>query len=101
MEQLRLPRLAGTREAVGDLLAEQQVASSLRGEDLVVLCRDLASASTSFADQLVKEVVEERGAAALVLVGAPDRFVQLVRESAARRGASDRVKVQSGAEAGV
>ena len=101
MEQLRLPRLAGTREAVGDLLAEQQVAPSLAGEELVVLCRDLASGSTSFADQLVKEVLEQRGASAIVLVGAPSRFVALVQESAQRRGVADRVRVSSGAEAGV
>ena len=101
MEQLRLPRLAGTREAVTDLLAEQHVPASLTGECLGVLCRDLASGSTSFADELVKQVLTERDAAELTLVGAPERFVTLVRAAAQRRGVADRVHVRSGAELGV
>lgn len=101
MVQLRLPRLVGTREAVGDLLAEQSVPASLNGERLVVLCRDLASGSTSFADELVKQVLVDRGAAELTLVGAPERFVAYVRAAAERRGAPERVQVRSGAELGV
>lgn len=101
MPQLRLPRLVGTREAVSDLLAEQQLPASLAGETVVVQCRDLASGSTSFADELVKQVLGDRGAATLTLVGAPDRFVAYVRAAAERRGVVARVTVRSGAELAV
>ena len=98
MPQLRLPRLVGTREAVTDLLAEQQVPASLRDEPLVVLCRVVASGSTSFADELVRQVVEVRDARELVLVGAPERLLRYVRDAAGRRGVSSRVVARSGAE---
>ncbi|MDP9396833.1 MAG: hypothetical protein M3P96_02960 [Actinomycetota bacterium] len=98
MEKLILPRLAGTREAVDDLLAEQQLPEELVGERLAVLCADLASGSSSFADQLVLEVLVNRGADELVLVGAPERFVQYVRAAAKRRGVAGRVAERSGAE---
>lgn len=101
METLLLPRLVGTREAVRDLLAEQDVSGSLAGESLVVLGRDLASGSSSFADELVVEVLERRKADHLILVGMPDQFVRHVRESAARRDVSERVSLRSGAELGV
>jgi hypothetical protein len=101
MEQLRLPRLVGTREAVRDVLDEQGVRPTLAGEQVVVLARDLASGSTSFADELVKELLCERDAAELSLVGAPERFVEHVRAAAARRGVADKVHVRSGAELGV
>lgn len=101
MARLRLPRLVGTREAVSDLMAEQQIAASLRGERLVVLCRDLAAGSMSFADELVKQVLDERCADELVLVGAPQRFVGGVRAAAQRRSVADRVHVRTAVEAGV
>jgi hypothetical protein len=101
MEQLRLPRLVGTREAVTDVLHEQGVPATLAGEQVAVLARDLASGSASFADELVKEVLCERGAAELSLVGAPERFVEHVHAAAVRRGVADKVHVRSAAELGV
>src|SRR4051794_13457768 len=79
--ELVLPRLVGTREAVNDLLVDQEVPQALAGERVLVLCRRLASASTSFADQLVKTVLVEREASELVLVGAPVRFADHVLQS--------------------
>lgn len=101
MEHLTLPRLAGTRETVGDLLASQSVPVSLDGQVVVVLSRALASGSPSFADELVKEVLGERGAAELVLVGSSPRFTHHVEAAAARRHLAERVRVGSGAELGV
>lgn len=101
MEQLRLPRLVGTRAAVADLLSEQHVAGALGGDRLVVLCRDLAAASATFADELVKQALIDRGAAELTLVGAPERFVADVHAAAERRGVADRVQVRRAAEIGV
>ncbi len=101
MQVLKLPRLVGTREAVRDLMIDQGVSSSLRAEPFVVLCRDLATGSTSFADELVKTVLEDGGAQALILVGAPDRFLNHVQSSAERRHVAGKVVVGSGAEVGV
>jgi hypothetical protein len=99
--RITLPRLVGTRETARDLLAEHGVPESLTSERVVVLCRDLASGSTSFADELVKELLVDRAATQLILVGAPERFVDHVRAAAARRGVAERVQVRSGAELGV
>ena len=101
MEQIVLPRLAGTREAVGDLLSAQSVPSRLSGQTVVVLCRELASGSPSFADELVKELLEDRAAAELVLVGPPARFQHHVEAAAVRRDVADRVRLGTGAELGV
>ncbi len=101
MAKLILPRLAGTREAVADLLEEQGVAEILQGEDLVVVANELTSGSSSFADELVREALEERKAQGLVLVGPPDLFTARVLASAERRDLSHRVRVASGAEVGV
>ena len=89
--ELVLPRLAGTRDLVSQLLADQRVPADLHGATVVVLARELASASASFADALVREVVEVRGARELALVGAPDHFVQQVDGAASRRGVAGSV----------
>jgi len=100
-EVLRLPRLVGTREAVHDLLAEQGTAASLKGASLIVVATELAAGSTSFADELVQEVLTRRGANQLVLVGGPASFLSRVRESAAARELSGSVVVETAAKAGV
>ncbi len=97
METLTLPRLVGSREAVRDLLAEQSISEDLSDDGLVVLCRDLASGSSSFADELVFEVLQRRRAPELVIVGAPIRFGQRVEESASRRGVEHQVSIKMGA----
>lgn len=88
--RLDLPRLASSREAANALV------SSARGElkDAVVTvnCRDLLSGSPSFADELVKRVLEVGGAAELVLVGAPRDFTNYVRDSAHSRAVLSRVR---------
>ncbi len=97
MVELVLPRLVGTREAVGDLLNEQAVPSRLEGKDLVLLCRDLAAGSTSFADELVLQILVRRRALRLVLVAAPSSFVTRTRDAARRRGVQDQVVVDTAA----
>lgn len=101
MQLIVLPRLAGTREAVGDLLAAHEVPGPLSGQTVIVLCRELASGSPSFADELVKELIEDRAAAELVLVGAPALFQRHVEAAAVRRDVAGRVRLGSGAELGV
>lgn len=92
MNSLLLPRLAGTRELVGDLLREQELPDSLSGCPLVVYARDLSSGSSSFADQLVCEGVLDRGASEILLVGAPPAFAERVKAAARRRGVGPRVR---------
>jgi dihydroxyacetone kinase DhaKLM complex PTS-EIIA-like component DhaM len=101
MVRLRLPRLVGRREAVADLLTTQQVPPALLDEDVVLLCRDLATGSASFADELVKDLLQQRGAARLLLVGAPERFVEDARAAAVRHGVDGRVLVRTAVEVGV
>jgi len=80
---------------------DQSVSKELAGEQVFVMCRNLASGSTSFADQLVKELLVERKADDLILVGAPQRFASYVLESADRRGVRSRVNVQASAQLSV
>lgn len=98
MATLELPRLAGTREAVSDLLADAGVSVSLAGQDVVVFARALASGSPSFADELVRAVLEVRGADHLILVGSPSLFATRVREAARRRGVYDKFQEAQAAE---
>lgn len=98
MATLELPRLAGTREAVSDLLADRGIALNLAGEDLVVFARALASGSPAFADELVREVLDVRGADHLTLVGSPGLFAARVREAARRRGVHDKFRESQATE---
>jgi hypothetical protein len=90
---LVLPRLAGTREAARDLAEDQQLPPTLRDLHVELLCGELASGSTSFADELVSILFADRNAASVELIGAPYRFVNHFRASADRRGFADRVRV--------
>ncbi|SDQ10237.1 hypothetical protein [Quadrisphaera sp. DSM 44207] len=98
MTEIVLPRLAGTRDALRQLLHDQRVGDDLGGRPAVVFCRDLVSGSPSFADELVREVLEVRGARELVLVGAPDLFWDRVAQAATRRGRAGAVRRMSAAE---
>ena len=101
MTRLDLPRLAGRREEVTALIAEQRVPPSLDGEVLVALCGALVGASESFADELVRQVLVERRAAELALVGVSDEFATSVGEAAVRYGVARRVHRRRAVEVGV
>jgi hypothetical protein len=97
--ELRLPRLVGTREAAVDLMDAQEIPPQLAGADVVVFCDDLATGSASFADELVRQVLDVRGGGTLMLVGAPQPFWARVSEAADRRGLATQVALKSAAEA--
>lgn len=101
MYRLRLPYLAGRREHVHELLAAQGIPASLAGEVLVVLGRDMAAASESFADELVREIVVVRGAAQMALVGAPAALVEHCLIAAIVQGVEGRVQRRRAVEVGV
>lgn len=101
MQTLVLPRLAGTREAVADLVAEQKLPGDLRGTDVIVVGADLLAGSSSFADELVKETLVQRHADHLVLVGVSGVFDERLRAAAERRGVQGKLRHKSAVEAGV
>lgn len=102
MQVIRLPRLGGTREAANSALdAAIGQQESVRGESVVLLGRDLLSSSESFADQLVKRLLEEERVAEIVLVAPPKRFEMDMIASAHRRGVSERVRKDSAARVAV
>lgn len=84
MMVLKLPRLIGSREAAVALVA-QALPADASGEPVEVDCRDLVSASRSFADELVEQLLVARRVADIVLLGASPQFADLVREAAVRR----------------
>lgn len=90
MVQLLLPRLVGTREAVADLMDDQELPDTFDGADLIVRAADLVTGSTSFADELVKEAFVRR-ATGVVVEGAPRRFSDHVRVAAERQGVAKKV----------
>ena len=98
MHHIDLEGLLGTRESADDLLAKTQLPRDLQGETVVLYCRDLLTGSTSFADQLVKQLITNRGADEVVLVGAPVRFQQHMHAAATRRQVSGRVRTESAAK---
>ena len=101
MERLHLPWVLGPREKLVQLIEEQGLSASLAGERLILLCRNLATASESVMDELVRQVLVDRDAAELAIVAAPRDFVAGVREAAARYGMADRVAERRAVEVGV
>ncbi len=93
MQQLRitLPRLIGSRESADDLL--EPLLDDLRGAELLVDCRELLTASPSFADQLVGSSLGEGGAAGLTLLSPPPSFRADIEKAASKRGLASRVTV--------
>lgn len=101
MQRIDLSGLFGTRESAADVIAMSGLPSDLSGQTVAIYCRDLLTGSTSFADQLVRAIVRERRADAIVLVGAPPRFAQHMLDAAERRGVSGKVRQESAAELSV
>lgn len=89
---ISLPRLIGSRESADDLL--DSVADDLAGADVLVDCRELLTASPSFADQLVGSSLDLGRAAHLVLLSPPPAFRSDVERSARKRGLDGRVQVR-------
>ena len=98
MQELVLAGLLGTRESADDLVARAGLPRDLAGSGVVLFCRDLLSGSTSFADQLVDELVAKRHADSVIVVGAPERFRKHMLDAARRRGLSGRVRIESAAQ---
>jgi hypothetical protein len=96
MIEIKLPPLVGSREAANIFVS--RLPERLTNEDVWINCRDLVSGSPSFADQLVKRLVEEKDARSLTVVGATDRFAGYFTESAQARRVPNRVHLATLAE---
>lgn len=94
-ETISLPRLVGSREAANEIIARLP---SLIGETVILDCRVLVSGSSSFADQLVTRLFEEKKIAELQVVGVIDDFWDYLKDAAKGIRRLDKVKkVESGA----
>lgn len=89
MIEIDLPRLVGSRSAASALVAAY--GSCIKGERVVVNCRDLRSATPSFVDELVKRVLVEGEAAELVVLGGDEDFLRYVHDSAQAHDVDERV----------
>lgn len=82
--ELLLPRLVATRQAVADLLTEDNLPADLTGETVVVVGRELSASTASFADELVKELAA-RNASRILLLNTPEVFTKDAESSAQSR----------------
>lgn len=98
---LSLPRLLGTRQAAAALFQEQDLPHDLLGESLVVLCREVASATISSLDELLIEAFDNRKVEQVLLVGASDELRNSFSEVAERHKVASRVLVKTALDAGV
>lgn len=87
MLTINLPRLVGSREAANALVAD--LTGDAAGSDVVVNCRELISASPSFADQLVRRLLVEEKVQALIFDGADHEFQRQIRYAASQRGVTE------------
>jgi hypothetical protein len=86
---MTLPERAGSRGEAQHLL--ERVPRSLAGTELRFDGHQLGAGSSSFMDELVKEVLVERGASSLILDGITPRAAEFARAAAARRGVAGRL----------
>lgn len=94
-----LPRLVGSRESANSLVA--RTGAQLKGERVVVNCRELRSATGSFVDQLVKVVFEEHQAAEMVVLAASPEFLEQVHRAATAHGVDELITERpAGSEVG-
>ena len=81
---LELPRLAGSRDLATRLTAD--LPAKLGRSRVEVNAESLASVAPSFADELVKQILVNRGARELTVLTASDRFAHYLARSANNRG---------------
>jgi hypothetical protein len=82
-----LPRLGGTRDDADKWLADAGLPTGApQGATIVLLGRDVMAVSTSFADQLVKRLLEDRPDLSVVMVSPPKRLERNLGDARERRG---------------
>lgn len=86
---VRLPRLVAGRDLARALT--RRLPEHLQGVEVVLDSRELASGSSSFADEIVEQVLAVRKADCLELLGGPGDFATALVAGARARGLHDRV----------
>lgn len=82
------PEHAGARDQARDLV---ESLPDLSGRDVVLDCARLLVGTPSFLDEIVKQVLDHRGAQSLCVHGASGRVQDLLQRSAQNRGLRDRL----------
>lgn len=90
---IEAPQRMGARASAQRLLA--QVPADLGGQTVEVNCEG-SWPTTSFVDELIVEIIERRGAAALVFRDGGEALCELVAYCASDRGLLDRVACSVG-----
>lgn len=94
MTVLDAPALAGSRNRAREVLAN--VEADLTGVEVVLRARGILAASVSFIDELVFEVLVQRHAAVLKVVGATDpELVGYLKSRATEHGVLDKLQFAS------
>lgn len=89
---LTLPMLVAGRDFADDMADRL---GDVTDRSVVVDATGLASGSSSFAAQLVSRVLVDGKAAELVLVGAPEPFVDYARKAAADAGVPGALQISA------
>lgn len=87
-----LPRVVGTRPAAQYYL--DSVPERLHGKDVELDCSGLADGTASFADEIVKVVLADRGARSLVAVAPGHDFATDLQTAAHDHGVADRFRLE-------
>jgi hypothetical protein len=87
--RLRTPAHAGAREQARELT--DALPTDLAGQDVILDCTDVLVGTPSFLDEIVKQVLDVRGARALSVQTASPRVQHLLERSADNRRLRDRL----------
>lgn len=87
--RIETPEHAGARDQAIELA--ERLGSDLAGNDVVLDCARLLVGTPSFLDEVLKQVLVERGADSMKVHDASERVQQLLERSAANRDVRDRL----------
>lgn len=94
MISLEAPVLAGSRPRAQQILKD--LPSDLSQAIVELHCESLIAAAASFADEIVRSILVDRGARRLVVTGVSDQeFVGYLRDRAHVHNVADRLQVFS------
>lgn len=93
MTQLVSPELQSSRNQARKLV--ETLPDRLDDANVDLDCREMKSASPSFVDQIIREVLVDRGAAGLTLVRPPESVGSLARRVASTHRVAERLEIIS------
>ena len=96
MLTLTLPALVAGRDLADALVDKLE---DVKSAPVLVDARGLESGTSSFAAQLVRRILLDKGAQRLILVGAPPSFAAYVRDAAVKLHVSNKLDTRDVAAA--